>query len=71
MYLTNADLSAEDLFNKAYEIASKREIVELFNSIVDSDGRYTDEVVSFVLKKSNALDYLYNVWLHTDFLWGS
>ena len=68
LYLTTARLTAGDILNRAYEIVWKEEIVCLFESMVNTDGRYTDELLLWVLKEPNALDFLYEIWMHTDYL---
>lgn len=68
LYLTTADLTASDILNRAYEVVWKAEITYLFEDMTNSDGRYTDELILWILKESNALDFLYSVWKHTDFL---
>ena len=68
LYLTTADLTASDILSRAYEIVWKSEITYLFEDMTNSDGRYTDELILRILKEPNALDFLYSVWKHTDFL---
>lgn len=68
MYLTSAKLTAGDILNRAYEVVWKEEIVCLFEGMVNADGRYTDELILWILKEPNALEFLYGVWKHTDFL---
>lgn len=68
LYLTTADLTASDILSRAYEIVWKSEITYLFEDMTNSDGRYTDELILWILKEPNALDFLYSVWKHTDFL---
>lgn len=68
LYLTTADLKSSDILNRAYEIVWKSEITYLFEDMTNSDGRYTDELILWIVKEPNALDYLYGVWKHTDFL---
>ena len=68
LYLTTAKLTAGDILNRAYEVVWKEEIVCLFESMVNGDGRYTDEILLWILKEPNALEYLYRIWLHADYL---
>lgn len=68
LYLTTAELTASDILNIAYEIVWKGELTNLFEVMTNSDGRYTDELILWILKEPNALDFLYGVWQHTDFL---
>ena len=68
LYLTTAKLTAGDILNRAYEVVWKEEIVCLFESMVNADGRYTDEILLWILKEPNALEYLYGIWLHADYL---
>lgn len=68
LYLTTAKLTAGDILNRAYEVVWKEEIVCLFESLVNTDARYTDELLLWILKESNALDFLYEIWMHTDYL---
>lgn len=68
MYLTSAKLTAGDILNRAYEVVWKEEIVCLFEGMINTDGRYTDELILWILKESNALDFLYEIWMHTDYL---
>ena len=68
LYLTTARLTAGDILNRAYEIVWKEEIVCLFESMVNTDGRYTDEILLWILKEPNTLDFLYKIWIHTDYL---
>ena len=65
---TTAELTASDIFNRAYEIVWKGELTNLFEEMTNSDGRYTDELILWILKEPNVLDFLYGVWQHTDFL---
>lgn len=68
LYLTTADLTASDILSRAYEIVWKSEITYLFEDMTNSDGRYTDDLILWILKEPNALEFLYSVWKHTDFL---
>lgn len=68
LYLTTSELTASDILNRAYEIVWKGELTNLFEVMTNSDGRYTDELILWILKEPNALDFLYGVWQHTDFL---
>lgn len=68
LYLTTAKLTAGDILNRAYEVVWKEEIVCLFEGMVNADGRYTDELLLWILKEPNALDFLYEIWMHTDYL---
>lgn len=68
LYLITAKLTAGDILNRAYEVVWKEEIVCLFESMVNADGRYTDEILLWILKEANALDFLYEIWMHTDYL---
>ena len=68
LYLTTAELTASDILNRAYEIVWKGEITSLFESMTNIDGRYTDELILWILKEPNTLDFLYEVWQHTDYL---
>ena len=68
LYLTTAELTASDILNRAYEIVWKGEITYLFEDMTNSDGRSTDELILWILKEPNVLDFLYGVWKNTDFL---
>lgn len=68
VYLTTAKLTAGDILNRAYEVVWKEEIVCLFEGMTNTDGRYTDELLLWILKEPNALDFLYEIWMHTDYL---
>lgn len=68
LYLTTAELTASDILTRAYEIVWKGELTNLFEDMTNSDGRYTDELILWIIKEPNALDFLYGVWQHTDFL---
>ena len=68
LYLATAELTAIDILNRAYEIVWKGELTNLFEGMTNADGRYTDELILWILKEPNTLDFLYNVWQHTDFL---
>ena len=68
LYLTTAELTASDILNRAYEIVWKGELTNLFEDMTNSDGRYTDEIILWILKEPNALEFLYGIWQHTDFL---
>lgn len=69
--LVTANLTAGDILNRAYEVVWKEEIVCLFESMTNSDGRYSDELLLWILKQESVLDFLYEVWLHTDFMFTS
>ena len=71
LYLTTAKLSAGDILNRAYEIVWKEEIVCLFEGMSDTDVRYTEDLLLWILKEPNALDFLYEIWVHTDYLLSS
>ena len=66
-YLATADITVEELLAKAYELTWKDEIVYLIESTPNS-VRYTDDIVVWIMKEPNALDFLYNIWRHTDYL---
>lgn len=68
LYLTTAKLTAGDILNRAYEVVWKEEIACLFECIENTDARYTDELVLWILKESNALDFIYEIWRNTDYL---
>lgn len=68
LYLATENLTAGDIIGKAYEIVWKGEITNLFETMTNSDGRYTDEIICWILKEPNALDFLYQIWQHTDYL---
>lgn len=68
MYLTSAKLTAGDILNRAYEVVWKEEIVCLFESMANTNGRYTEELLLWILKEPNTLDFLYEIWMHTDYL---
>lgn len=68
LYLISAKLTAGDILNRAYEVVWKEEIVCLFESMTNIDGRYTDEILLWILKEPNALDFLYEIWMHTNYL---
>lgn len=67
LYLITANLSASDILDRAYEIVWKDEIVCLFEGMPDSN-RYTDELLLWIMKEANALEFLYEIWMHTDYL---
>ena len=67
LYLATADMTIEGLLAQAYELVWKDEIVCLIESIPDST-RYTDDIVSWIMKEPNALDFMYGIWKHTDYL---
>ena len=66
-YLATADITVEELLAKAYELTWKDEIVNLIECTPNS-VRYTDDIVVWIMKEPNALDFLYNIWRHTDYL---
>lgn len=66
-YLATADITVEELLAKAYELTWKDEIVYLIECTPNS-VRYTDDIVVWIMKEPNALDFLYNIWRHTDYL---
>lgn len=68
LYLTTAELTAGDILSRAYEVVWKEEIVCLFEAMVNADGRYTDEILLWIMKEPNSLDFLYEIWKHTAFL---
>ena len=67
-YLTTAPITAGDLLSKAYEVVWKQEIVNLFEVTPETNCRYSDDIVSWIMSKDNSLDFLYEVWRHTDYL---
>lgn len=67
-YLTTAPMTAGDLLNKSYEVVWKQEITSLFEVMPDMGCRYSDELLSWILSKDNSLEFLYQVWRHTDYL---
>lgn len=68
LYLATGNLTAGEIIGRAYEIVWKSEITNLFETMTNSDGRYTDEIIRWILKEPNALDFLYQIWQHTDYL---
>ena len=68
LYLMTGKLTAGDILNRAYEVVWKEEIACLFESMINADGRYTDEILLWIMKENNALDFLYGIWKHTDYL---
>ena len=67
-YLTTAPMTAGDLLNKSYEVVWKQEITILFDVMPETGCRYSDELLSWILSKDNSLEFLYQVWRHTDYL---
>ena len=67
-YLTTAPITAEDLLSMAYEVVWKREIVNLFEVMPESNCRYSDDDINWILSHDNSLDFLYEIWRHTDYL---
>ena len=67
-YLTTAPITAGDLLSKAYEVVWKQEIVNLFEVTPETNCRYSDDIVSWIMSKDNSLEFLYEVWRHTDYL---
>lgn len=67
-YLTTAPLTAGDLLNKSYEVVWKQEITNLFEIMPDTNCRYSEELLSWILSNENALEFLYQTWRHTDYL---
>ena len=67
-YLTTAPMTAGDLLNQSYEVVWKQEITSLFEGMPETGCRYSDELLSWILSKDNSLDFLYQVWRHTDYL---
>lgn len=65
-YLATTNITAVEILDRAYEIVWKEEIVCLFEGMTDS--RYSDEVLLWIMKEPNALDFLYEIWMHTDYL---
>ena len=68
LYLTTAKLTAEDILNRAYEILWKEEIMNLFEVMTETNSRYSDELLLWILSKENSLEFLYGVWQHTAYL---
>lgn len=66
--LVTGKLTSEELLNKAYELTWKEEIVCLFEGLPDGNRRYSDDLLCWILKQPNALGFMYEVWLHTDYL---
>ncbi len=67
LYLVNGNFTSEDFLCKAYELVWKEEIVTLFECLPNS-GYYTEDLLSWVMEAPNTLDFLYQVWMHTDYL---
>ena len=67
-YLTTAPLTSGDLLNKSYEVVWKQEITNLFEVMPETGCRYSNELLSWILSKDNSLEFLYQVWRHTDYL---
>lgn len=67
-YLTTAPITAEDLLSMAYEVVWKQEIVNLFEVMPESNCRYSDDDINWILSHDNSLDFLYEIWRHTDYL---
>lgn len=67
LYLATAGMTVEELLANAYELTWKDEIVNLIEATPNSI-RYTDDIVAWIMKESNALDFLYRIWKHTDYL---
>lgn len=67
-YLTTAPMTAGDLLNKSYEVVWKQEITSLFEGMPEAGCRYSDELLAWILSRNNSLDFLYQVWRHTDYL---
>ena len=67
-YSTTAPITAEDLLSMAYEVVWKQEIVNLFEVMPESNCRYSDDDINWILSHDNSLDFLYEIWRHTDYL---
>ncbi len=67
-YLTTAPITAGELLNKSYEVVWKQEITNLFEAIPEANSRYSDEMLLWIMKQPNSLDFLFEVWRHTDYL---
>lgn len=67
-YLTIAPITSGELLNMSYEVVWKQEITNLFESIPDSNCRYSDDMLLWIMKQTNSLDFLFQTWRHTDYL---
>ena len=67
-FLTTAPITAGDLLARSYEVVWKQEIVNLFEVTAETNCRYSDELLSWILSNENTLDFLYDIWKHTDYL---
>lgn len=55
-------LSKEDIFDKAYEISTKLDIVGFF----ESNRQLTTKQIEILFSVQNTLDFLYDCWLILD-----
>lgn len=67
-FLTTAPITTGDLLARSYEVVWKQEIVNLFEVTPETNCRYSDELLSWILSNENTLDFLYDIWKHTDYL---
>ena len=66
MYLVSGALTAEQLFDEAYQIVLKQEIMEAVKRLHEK-GRICEGTWSFLNRKESVLEYLYQLWMDCDF----
>ena len=65
--LIASDLSARDILDRMEEIVWKQEIVRLFRTMSHARFKYPDEMISWILDKDDALDFIYQIWKAADY----
>lgn len=63
--LVSGAYTAVQLVEEAYQIAMKQEIVEALQ-LLAGERSITDEVWEWLNRQENMLDYLYQLWMHSD-----
>ena len=66
MYLVSGALTAEELFDEAYQIVLKQGIMEAVERL-EEESRLCEATWSFLNRKENILEYLYQLWMDCDF----
>lgn len=66
LYLVSGALTAEQLFDEAYQIVMKQEIVEAMERLHE-DNRLCEATWCWLSQKSMVLEYLYRLWMDCDF----
>ena len=66
VYLVSGALTAEQLFEEAYQIVMKQEIMEAVERLQE-DNRLSEAAWLWLDSKNSVLEYLYQLWMDCDF----